>query len=85
MGGPFRKILISRTIRVVRLVVVPSMKFLRELSSELPGDSVVEYRPPLGGAQICFHTRFKIFVHLEKAQKTFWHKFEQNWTFGGPP
>ena len=46
MGGPFRKILISRTIRVVQLVVVPLMKFLRELSSELPGDSVVEYRPP---------------------------------------
>ena len=46
MGGPFRKILILRTIRVVQLVVVPLMKFLRELSSELPGDSVVEYRPP---------------------------------------
>ena len=47
MGGPFRKISISRTICVVQLVVVPLMKFLRELSSELPGDSVVEYRPPL--------------------------------------
>ena len=46
MGGPFRKILILRTIRVVQLVVVPLMKFLRELSSELPGDIVPEYLPP---------------------------------------
>ena len=63
MGGPFGKILISRTIRVVQLVVVPLMNFLRELSSELPGDSVVEYRPPPASndkeiERVCLKIRF---------------------------